>query len=163
LEIEISVTGGRESAPIKIEPKKVKDGEEPDPIYCDLESVTIPGWFDEDGEPVASAVPLKVAAPEKAKPGRPSHDNKDIFRRAWWDQKDQAETTEDGAPYLTRAALAHFLEHTEGKKATVAKQYAKASGPFIKPLIDDGWIIIHGEGYAVADDIDKLAMVKPKP
>jgi phage/plasmid primase-like uncharacterized protein len=163
LDIEISVTRGKEDAPIKIEPRKVKDGEEPDPIYCDLESVAIPGWIDEDGEPVKSAVPIRVAAPEKKKPGRPAHDNRDIFRRAWWDQKDQAETTEDGAPYLTRAALAHFLEHTVGKKDTVAKQYAKASGPFIKPLIDEGWLVTYGEGYAVADDIDKLSMVKVKP
>ena len=161
LDIEISVTGGKDG-PIKIEPRKVKDGEEPDPIYCDLESVTIPGWLDEDGEPVKSAVPITTVAPAKAKPGRPAHDNKDIFRRAWWDQQDQAELTEDGAPYLTRAALAHFLEHTEGKKAAVAKQYAKASGTFIKPLIDDGWIVEYGQGYAIADETDKLAMVKVK-
>jgi phage/plasmid primase-like uncharacterized protein len=163
LDIEISVTGGKNDAPIKIEPRKVKDGEEPDPIYCDLESITIPGWLDEDGEPVKSAVPIKVAAPEKAKPGRPAHDNKQIFRRAWWDQKDQAEYTDDGAPYLTRAALAHFLEHTIGKKDTVAKQYAKESGPFIKPLIDAKWLVPYGKGYAIADEVDKLSMVKVKP
>jgi phage/plasmid primase-like uncharacterized protein len=161
LEIEISVTGGRESAPIKIEPKKVKDGEEPDPIYCDLESVTIPGWFDEDGEPVASAVPLKVAAPEKQKPGRPSHDNRDTFRRAWYALKDDAEIS-DGMPYLTQAALARFLENTEGKKPGTAKKYAEESGPFIQPLIDAGWLMVHREGYAVCDSIDQGTMVEYK-
>jgi hypothetical protein len=155
------VTGGRESAPIKIEPKKVKDGEEPDPIYCDLESVTIPGWFDEDGEPVASAVPLKVAAPEKQKPGRPSHDNRDTFRRAWYALKDDAEIS-DGMPYLTQAALARFLENTEGKKPGTAKKYAEESGPFIQPLIDAGWLMVHREGYAVCDSIDQGTMVEYK-
>ena len=163
LDIEISVTGGREDAPIKIEPRKVKDGEEPEPIYCDLESVVIPGWLDEDGEPVSSAVPIATVAPAKKAVGRPAHDNRDIFRRAWWDQQDQAEYTDDGAPYLTRAALAHFLEHTEGKNERTAAQYAKESGPFIKPLIDAKWLVPYGNGYAVADDIDKLAMVKVKP
>ena len=108
-------------------------------------------------------MPIKVPAPEKAKPGRPAHDNKEVFRRAWWDQKDDAEYTEDGAPYLTRAALAHFLEHTERKKEAVAKQYSKESGPFIKPLIDAKWLVSYGQGYAVADDIDKMSMVKVKP
>jgi putative DNA primase/helicase len=159
LDIEISVTRGKEDAPIKIEPRKVKDGEEPDPIYCDLESVTIPGWLDEDGEPVKSAVPIKVAAPEKAKPGRPAHDNRDIFRRCWYGQEDNAEMI-DGKPYLTRSALATFLEDIEGKKPLVARKYVQESGHFVKPLLDDGWLAVSGEGYVVADDIDVATMVK---
>ncbi len=159
LDIEISVTGGKNDQPIKIETRKVKDGEEPDPIYCDLESVEIPNWKDEDGEPVKSAVPIKVAAPEKAKVGRPSKDNRDVFRRAWYEQKDGAELI-DGKPYLTRAALAHFLEHTEGKTEGVARKYVQESGHFIKPLLDEGWLAISGQGYVVEDDIDGATMAK---
>ena len=159
LDIEISVTRGKEDAPIKIEPRKVKDGEEPDPIYCDLESVAIPGWLDEDGEPVKSAVPIRVAAPEKQKPGRPSKDNRDIFRRCWYDQGDMAELV-DGQPYLTRSALATFLETIEGKKPLVARKYVQESGHFIKPLLDEGWLSVSGEGYVVADAIDGPFMAK---
>jgi KaiC/GvpD/RAD55 family RecA-like ATPase len=161
LDIEISVTGGKNDAPIKIEPRKVKDGEEPDPIYCDLESITIPGWLDEDGEPVKSAVPIKVAAPEKAKPGRPSHDNREIFRDAWYDQGDDAEVM-DEMPYLTRAALAAFLEKKKKIKPEVAAKYVQESGHFVKPLLDAKWIMVHGQGYAVCDTIDQGYMVKVK-
>jgi hypothetical protein len=161
LDIEISVTGGKNDAPIKIEPRKVKDGEEPDPIYCDLESITIPGWLDEDGEPVKSAVPIKVAAPEKAKPGRPAHDNREIFRAAWYDQEDDAEIS-DGMPYLTRAALAAFLEKKKKIKPEVAAKYVQESGHFVKPLLDAKWIIVHGQGYAVCDSIAQGSMVKVK-
>jgi putative DNA primase/helicase len=159
LDIEISVTGGKNDAPIKIEPRKVKDGEEPEPIYCDLESVTIPGWFDEDGEPVKSAVPLKVGAPEKAKPGRPATDHRKTFRDAWYDQADGAEVS-DGMPYLTSAAYARFLEASRKVQPHVAKKYVQEGGNYIKELIDAGWLMVHREGYAVCDSIDQGAMLK---
>ena len=36
--------------------EKIKDAEKEEPLFFKLESVNIDGWFDEDGEPVSSAV-----------------------------------------------------------------------------------------------------------
>jgi hypothetical protein len=155
LEIEISVTGGRESAPIKIEPKKVKDGEEPDPIYCYLESVTIPGWFDEDGEPVASAIPIKVAAPEKAtKAAKNGNDIRAAFYYSGCEWN-------DGRPYISRQALRCYLVESKKFSSDTAKRYAKPSGHMVKPLLDSGWLIIHAEGYAIADE-HEIKYLSPK-
>src|SRR6056297_116862 len=56
LDIEISVKPGTDSTPIEIIQRKSKDAEMAEIIYGELKSVTIDGWFDEDGEPVTSAV-----------------------------------------------------------------------------------------------------------
>jgi hypothetical protein len=111
--------------------------------------VAIPGWFDEDGEPVTSAVIVKgEAPPEKQKPnGFVS------FEKAWW--KTGAEER-GGAPYLTRSALIEFgeangLEGTKSKRIRDVVKDDLVSGSFIAPLIaakliapheKHGWIVI---------------------
>lgn len=52
LESEISVSAG----PMKIEQKKSKNSELLPPVHCELKKVMIPGWFDDEGEPVGSLV-----------------------------------------------------------------------------------------------------------
>lgn len=161
LDIEISVTGGKNDAPIKIEPRKVKDGEEPEPLYCDLESVTIPGWLDEDGEPVKSAVPLFVPAPVQAKRGRPSNDNQQILRAAWYSLKDDAEVVDD-MPYISRAALKRFLEEERKMTPAVASKFSSPSGKVVKELLEEKWLVECQNGYAIADDITRMAILKDK-
>ena len=146
LDIEISVTRAKGSDTIKVEPRKVKDGEEPDPVYCDLESVEIPGWFDEDGEPIKSAVPIKVAAPEK--PTKAVKNGNDI-RAAFYHSGGE---WSDGKPYVSRQALRHYLVESKEYSPDTAKRYAKPSGHLVKSLLDSGWLVAHAEGYAIADE-----------
>ena len=161
LDIEISITGGKNDQPIKVEPKKVKDGEEPEAVYCDLESVEIPGWIDEDGEQVKSAVPLFVSAPAQAKRGRPSNDNHQTIRDAWYSLEDDAEVV-DGMPYIARAALKRYLEHNKGMTSTVANKFSAPAGKVVKDLLAEGWLVERQNGYAIADDITKMTMLKDK-
>jgi putative DNA primase/helicase len=167
LDIEISVTGGKNDAPIKIEPRKVKDGEEPDPIYCDLESITIPGWLDEDGEPVRSAVPVIVSAPPKVakqkRKGQSEHEQKLLIRRAWYDTGCEVRT---GKPYVARAGLKLFLTKNRirdedgneidgpGHSGETAKRYVKKSGHAVSALLDLGWIAEHEHGYIIEDQYE---------
>lgn len=172
LDIEISITGGKNGSPIKIEPRKVKDGEEPEPVYCDLESVEIPGWKDDDGEPVKSAVPLIVSAPPKAskttRKGQSEHEQKILIRRAWFDTGAE---TRQGKPYVSRAGLKLFLTKNRirdedgseidgpGYSADTAKRYVKKSGHVVAALLDLGWIAEHEHGYTIEDKEEAQALL----
>ena len=65
LDIEISIVPAKGEAPMEIIQRKSKDAELAHTLYATLEKVIIPEWFDEDGEPVTSAVLVQAGAPEK--------------------------------------------------------------------------------------------------
>ena len=56
LDSEVSIVPSTKSAPMQIIQRKSKDAELAENINVELHQVTIPGWFDEDGLPVTSAV-----------------------------------------------------------------------------------------------------------
>jgi phage/plasmid primase-like uncharacterized protein len=66
LDIEISIVPAKGDAPMEIIQRKSKDAELAPTLYATLEKVIIPGWFDEDGEPVTSAVLVQAGEPTKA-------------------------------------------------------------------------------------------------
>ena len=66
LDIEISIVPAKGEAPMEIIQRKSKDAELAPTLYATLEKVIIPGWFDEDGEPVTSAVLVQAGEPTKA-------------------------------------------------------------------------------------------------
>ena len=65
LDIEVSVVPSKDNGPIEIVQRKSKDSEMVDPVYVELQSIDIEGWFDEDGAPVSSAILVAGAAPVK--------------------------------------------------------------------------------------------------
>jgi hypothetical protein len=65
LDIEVSVVPSKDNGPIEIVQRKSKDSEMVDPVYVELQSIDIDGWFDEDGAPVSSAILVAGAAPVK--------------------------------------------------------------------------------------------------
>ena len=146
LEIEISIAPGKKGEPISIIPRKMKDGEEPDPIYCELQSVEIPGWLDEDGEPVSSAVIRLTKAPP-TKINQKLHDKKKIIEAAWW--ASGAEIM-DGMPYLTKNALLNYMQRETKYTGTTAERYAKTSSPFIQPMMDI-FLKEHASGWVICD------------
>jgi len=63
LENEISIVPAKEKKPLEIAARKTKDAEMPKSIFAQLSSVSIPGWIDEDGEQVTSAIVSICDAP----------------------------------------------------------------------------------------------------
>jgi phage/plasmid primase-like uncharacterized protein/KaiC/GvpD/RAD55 family RecA-like ATPase len=158
LDIEISVVPAKGDKSIEIVQRKSKDAEMAVPVYVDLESVAIPGWFDEDGEAVSSAVVVKGEVPESSKKTSTGFVS---FEKAWF-----ATGAEDrgGAPYLTRSALVDY-GNTNGLQGTAAKRITNAvkpdlvSGSFIEPLIKSEIIEPHENGWIVIDPGTAAAMI----
>jgi phage/plasmid primase-like uncharacterized protein/KaiC/GvpD/RAD55 family RecA-like ATPase len=158
LDIEISVIPAKGDKSIEIVQRKSKDAEMAAPVYVDLESVAIPGWFDEDGEAVSSAVVVKGEVPESNKKTSTGFVS---FEKAWF-----ATGAEDrgGAPYLTRSALVDY-GNTNGLQGTAAKRITNAvkpdlvSGSFIEPLIKSEIIEPHENGWIVIDPGTAAAMI----
>ena len=150
LDIEISIVPSKPGKPMEIIQRKSKDAEMAYTVYVELESVAIPGWFDEDGEQVTSAVVVKGEVPESAKKTNAGFVS---FEKAWW-----ASGAEDrgGAPYLTRSALVDYgkengLEGTKQKRITDAVKRDLTSGSFIAQLIEAKLIEPHENGWLVID------------
>jgi hypothetical protein len=123
-------------------------------VYVELESVAIPGWLDEDGEQVTSAVLIKGEAPEGKSKGDALGFSS--FERAWF-----ATGAEDrgGAPYLTRSAffewaLVNGLKNKEYTKDSLRAQIPADGnkGKYIGPLIEAKIIEVHEKhGWIVID------------
>jgi putative DNA primase/helicase len=154
LDIEISVVPGET---IEIVQRKSKDAEEAKPVFAELQSVPITGWLDEDGEQVTSAVLVAGAKPEKAKRDSPLAKHCKLFENAWWTSG--AEDI-DGAPYLTRAAFAAYLEMQGHSEGTI-KNYLKPSydnGPV--SMLQEGQIIRnHQNGWIILDQVWASALL----
>ena len=113
LDIEISIVPGKDGQPMEIVQRKSKDAEIAEPVYAELRSVEIPGWLDEDGEQVKSAVVEICAAPAQA----PKKENKVAGFRKTFENAWHASGKEllDGLPYVSRSAL-HEKLLSEGRK-----------------------------------------------
>jgi putative DNA primase/helicase len=159
LDIEVSVTA--KEGTITIAQKKSKDAELLPPIFAKLASVPIPGWLDEDGAQVTSAVLAAADAPPLREKEPAGAKNRKTFERAWW--ASEAEVL-DGAPYLTRAALRQHLE-TDGWKTSTIEQNLKPSarpGSLIRDLIDCAYIAAKDHGWVVIDPVRASGLILAK-
>jgi hypothetical protein len=158
LDIEISVIPGNNDKPIQIVQRKSKDSELAQPINVELQSVEIPGWFDEDGEPVTSAVIIESEAVIHTK--KESDISKDTkkFINAWWssDAEDR-----NGSPYLARSALLNYLITNDGVSESTAQTYVKAGkqGRLIYNLLNAEIIHAFEHGWIVSDGVTASSMM----
>lgn len=164
LDIEISVVPARDDKPIGICQRKSKDAEMLDPVYATLKSVAIPGWVDEDGAPVTSAVLASAEAPTATEKEPPLSRHRKTLENAWWGSG--AELL-DGAPYITRSALRAHLEENMGWKPSTVNQAMKpsaAAGSFLRDLLDSLTIApsSNGHGWIVCDAVRSSALVLAK-
>lgn len=163
LDIEISVVPAKDGQPLQIVQRKSKDAELAQPIYASLQQVTIPGWVDEDGEPVTSAVITAVTAPVTApnKGGSKLNQHRRMFERAWWDSGAELR---DGAPYVSRSAMLDYLTTKMGLSEASARIYCKpaAAGKPISALIDARMIEAMDHGWIVVDGAQAASMVLQK-
>ena len=164
LDIEISVIPAKGDKSIEIVQRKSKDAEMAAPVYVDLESVAIPGWLDEDGEAVSSAVVVKGQVPETKSKGESLGFSS--FERAWF-----ATGAEDrgGAPYLTRSALYEWALVNGLKNKKYTKDSLRAQipadgnkGKYIGPLIEEKLIEVHENGWIVIEPGQALGMILKK-
>ena len=160
LDIEISIVPGKDGGPIQIVQRKSKDAEIAEPIYAELTSVTIPGWFDEDEQAVTSAIVSLVEAPVVAKKESKVETLRKQFEAAWW-----ASGAEDrnGMPYLTRAALRAKLMEDGCTEATADKKLKPGSADQrIGALLVAEIISPFGNGWVVSNDVQGSAMMMAK-
>ena len=161
LDIEISIVPASEHGdPMEIIQRKSKDAEIAETMYCRLDSVAIRGWYDEDNEPVTSAVVRQVDATEKREKAKaPSQLDKHrkLIERAFW--HGGAEVRED-SPYISRSAFKDMLEN-DGIAASSVKNYVKASyqnGP-VANLLNSEIIATYEHGWIVTDLVMASALL----
>lgn len=149
LDIEVSIVPAKDDAPMEIIQRKSKDAELAAPIYCQLESVEIPGWFDEDREAVTSAVVQVVDAPAK-KASSPVEKHRRLFQTAWGPTNKEVR---NNAPYISRSGFKAFLIDTLEITNSSAEVYIKPSqkGRVICELLKAGMIQNFEHGWVVTE------------
>ena len=146
LDIEISIVPSKDDAPMEIIQRKSKDAEIAAPMYASLESVAIDDWFDEDGDPVSSAVLVQANAPAKTATAKGGEDRQ-IIEKAWWSSGMEVS---DGHPYVSRSALKTYLIDQMGIKESSAQQYITPSKKrLVHRLIEAEILIEKGHGFAI--------------
>jgi hypothetical protein len=156
LDIEISVVPS-DNGCLRLVQRKSKDAELKPPMNGKLETVTLAGWVDEDGEAVTSAV--LVAAPPEPKEAALAghgaiHHHQKLFSRAW---VEGGKILLGDDPFVARDAVASLLQNDGYKPGSVKNMLAPSSkgkpvhdllnAEWIKKASDegengDGWIII---------------------
>lgn len=155
LDIEISIIPAKDGGPMQIVQRKSKDAEMAEPVYVRLASVEIPGWIDEDGEQVTSAVieqsdELPSAVTGGRKESKLSGHVKTLSNGWWASGAEQR----GNSPYLSRSGFAGYLESGMGLSEASIKQYLKpsAEGKLIHDLLQAGTIRPHEHGWVIEDD-----------
>jgi len=149
LEQEIMVEKAENTPNIKLIQTKNKDSEPAKPVGLELASVTLKGWFDEDGEPVKSAIVIQREIQDTPKVNPKVEDNLKTIQRAWF-SVDCPEM--DGKPYITRSALKQKLisDRLFNSATTLDNQLRPSrKNGLISVLLDakelsecaDGWVV----------------------
>jgi hypothetical protein len=156
-DIEINIAPAKDGA-IQIAQLKAKDSELAQPVYVELKQVTIPGWVDEDGEPVTSAVLEPVEAPVAAQKDTKLGEHRKMFENAWWASGAEER---NGAPYVSRSALLDYLRTHWGYTEKTAQIYVRPSskGKLIHDLLVAEIIAAFEHGWIVSDDTQASSML----
>ena len=149
--MEISVTF--DGSVRRIKQLTNKEGELLPSVAFGLEAIRIPGWVDEDGEPVTSAVVVhdSDALEEESGDQLTKVQRNSITRlRKFWAASSQKTSSEK--PLIVRSELREWLVVKEGLRAKTADQYLKhnAKEKMVCNLIEmglieaveDGWIVV---------------------
>lgn len=158
LDIEISIVPGKEGVPMQIVQRKSKDAELAQTVHVELQQVTIPGWYDEDQQPVTSAVIVQAKPPASPRKDSKIDSHRKTFENAWWASGAEER---NGLPYLSRSAMVDYLIEKMDVSETSAKQYIKPSVPG-KPIADmlvAEIIEAFEHGWIVIDDAQASAML----
>lgn len=134
MDIEISVTPGKGDRPGTITMRKAKDTVAAQPLAMKLTQVTVPGWFDDEGEAVTTAIPIVTegaAAEEEKVNGRPNNRESKyaeyikVMERGWYCSD---AIYKEELPYISREKLKEMLVKDGRKKETVANDLVPSQG-----------------------------------
>ena len=157
LDIEISIVPGKEGSPMQIVQRKSKDAELAEPVYAELVSVTIPGWMDEDDQPVTSAIVSLTEAPVAPKKESKVEGFRKQFEAAWYASGAE---DKDGLPYISRSALRAKLISDGCSESTADKKLKPGSADqLIGMLINAEIISTYGNGWVVSNEVQGSAMM----
>ena len=160
LDIEISVVPGSKTDPMQLVQRKSKDAELAPTVYLQLETVTIPGWYDDDNMPVTSAVIVQSNAPTEPKKDSKIETHRKMFENAWWACGAEER---DGTPYLSRSALKDKLIQDGNAERTVRNMVNPSYGDkLIGALLNAGMIETLEHGWIVTNDVQASAMILRK-
>ena len=160
LDIEISIVPGKEDQPMQIVQRKSKDAELAETVFVELQQVTIPAWYDEDNQPVTSAVIVQAQTPIATKKDSKIDSHRKAFEKAWWGTGAEIR---DGLPYISRSALKDKLA-SDGRKPRTIENDLSAAYPdkLIGSLIVSEIISPLEHGWIVVDEVQSSAMLVRK-
>lgn len=153
LDIEVSIVPGKKDKPIEIVQRKSKDAELAPTVFVQLESQAIDGWFDEDGEPVSSAVIQEGTPVEKI--DHTVRNNQKFFESLW---HQSGRDLFCGHPYVSVAYARAEFEKMH--KPMTAKKYASGiedKGPLANLKLK-GLLRKDSSGWCVEDATWSAAM-----
>jgi hypothetical protein len=161
LDIEISVIPSGPNQPLQLVQRKSKDAEIASPIFMDLQQVTIPSWYDEDNQPVTSAVPIEVSAPPTpSKKDSKIDAHRKMWENAWW--ASGAEVINE-QPYLSRSALKDKLAADGNAERTVRNMINQSyNDKLIGALLQSGLISATEHGWTMIDETQASSMLMRK-
>ena len=161
LDIEISVVPGKKDVPMQLVQRKSKDAELANTVFLELQQVTITGWYDEDNQPVTSAVVVQAKAPPEPKKGGSKLDeHRKMFENAWWACGAEER---DGLPYLSRSGLKDKLLQDGNAERTVRNMVNPSyADKLIGALLNAEIIDASEHGWTVIDEVQGSAMVLRK-
>jgi hypothetical protein len=161
MDIEISVSPGKGDRPGTITMRKAKDTTLAEPLHMKLTQVTVPGWFDDEGEPVTTAIPFitEGAAEEEGERvnGRPGNRESKyaefikVMERGWYCSD---ATYIDGQPYIDRAKLKQMMIDDGRKESTASNDLVPSQGNRLIGFLinseaikatDGGWLMCDPE------------------
>jgi putative DNA primase/helicase len=163
LDIEISIVPGSADKPMEIHQRKSKDAELAAPLYATLESVAIPEWFDEDGQPVTSAVLIQCDTPIKQEKGSKISNYKETFINAWYESGTEII---NNSPYVTRSALKDQIIKESKKKLSerTLENYVSPAykNHIVGALTDANLLEVFQHGWIVTDGVmsSKMMVIK---
>jgi len=158
LDIEISIVPGKDGVPMQIVQRKSKDAELAQTVHVELQQVTIPGWYDEDNQPVTSAVIVQAQPPASPRKDSKIDSHRKTFENAWWSSGAEER---NGLPYLSRSAMVDYLVQKMDVSEASAKVYIKpsANGKPIADLLVAEIIEAFEHGWMVIDEAQASAML----
>jgi hypothetical protein len=141
--------------------RKSKDAELAQTIYCELKGHIIPGWFDEDGEPVSSAVvELTEGTPKTEKKDSKLAQFIKTFERAWWHGGAEER---DGMPYVSRSAVKDMMARDGTPERTIRNKINPSrEGDFIYTLLNGEVICATEHGWVLLDEVVGSALMMAK-
>jgi phage/plasmid primase-like uncharacterized protein len=161
LDIEISVIPGKDNQPMQLVQRKSKDAEMAEPIHLNLQQVTIPSWYDEDNQPVTSAIPIQAEAPAApTKKDSKIDGHRKTWENAWWASGAEVR---DELPYLSRSALKDKLTQDGNAERTVRNMINPSyNDKLIGALLQADMIQNTEHGWIMVDEVNASSMLLRK-